>query len=188
MSLQFGGTPIGAMQYGGTPISEAMMDGVIVWRAIITVTPAAPTFLASDPWYTLPTVEGVTYTVSGTPGAGNTATITATPVSQYYILSGQTVWSKTWAASGSWGPVVVNGTTPRLMDSFTVTAGGQYTISHTVGWGAMIRTPAGTVDGVGSFPSVATVTVILAAGNVVEFMVRPDGFAQESGSWSVIKN
>lgn len=121
-------------------------------------------------------------------GATKVAPVRDVPPSRVY-RGDRLVWSKTWAASGSWGPVAVNGTTPRLVDSFTVTAGGQYTISHTVeGRGAMIRTPAGTVEGVGSYPSVATVTVILAAGNVVEFMVRPVGFAQWSGSWSVIKN
>ena len=37
MSLQFGGTPIGAMQYNGVTIGEAMYNGQIVYRSALPV-------------------------------------------------------------------------------------------------------------------------------------------------------
>ena len=96
MGAQFGNTRIGGMQYNGVTIGEAMIDGVVVYRSIITVTPEAPTFLDAAPWIELPTVEGVTYTVTGTPGAGGTVTVTAA-ADDGYELDGVTMWEHTFA-------------------------------------------------------------------------------------------
>src|SRR5699024_10057534 len=115
MSLHFGGTPIGAMQYGGTPLSAAMLEGEIVWPAIITSVPEPPTFPDSDPWITSPAAEEVNYSVDGTAGPGNTVSVTATAESGYE-LDGQTEWTHEWAPL----PVVtITGTTGnRSRDQF----------------------------------------------------------------------
>lgn len=95
MPAQFGNIKIGAMQYGGVTIGEAMMDGQIVYRSAIRVAPQAPTFLAASPWVTLPTQEGVTYSVSGTPGYDQAVTVTAT-AQEGYELVGTASWSHTY--------------------------------------------------------------------------------------------
>lgn len=95
---------------GTTPVKKVMRGTFEVWSATIAVTPAAPTFLAAAPWYTLPTQTGVTYTVSGTPGHSQTVTVTATAQAGYELV-GQTSWTHTYgppprySASGSGGAV-----------------------------------------------------------------------------------
>ena len=95
MALEYDGHRIGAMQYNGVTIGEAMMDGVVVYRSVITVTPTAPTFHDGEPWITLPTVEGVTYSVSGTPGYDASVTVTATAQAGYELV-GTASWSHTF--------------------------------------------------------------------------------------------
>ena len=107
---------------------------------VITVTPQAPTFLTESPWYTLPTQAGVTYTVSGTPGYGQSVTVTATPQAGY-ALAGQTSWTHTYGppprytASGSSGSNVVvplNGWL--VINTHTVTHNGDATGEWSVTW------------------------------------------------------
>lgn len=95
MPLEYNGQRIGGMQYNGVTIGEAMMDGQIVYRSVIRVTPQAPTFLTAAPWHTLPTQEGVTYSVSGTPGYDQTVTVTATAQAGYELV-GQASWTHTY--------------------------------------------------------------------------------------------
>ena len=95
MALEYNGQRIGAMQYNGVTIGEAMIDGQIVYRSVIRVTPVAPTFHDGEPWITLPTVEGVTYSVSGTPGYNASVTVTATAQPGYELV-GTASWSHTY--------------------------------------------------------------------------------------------
>ena len=95
MALQFDGVTVGAMQYNGVTIGEAMIDGVVVYRSVIRVTPTPPTFHDGEPWITLPTVEGVTYSVSGTPGYDASVTVTATAQAGYELV-GTASWSHTF--------------------------------------------------------------------------------------------
>ena len=109
MALEYNGQRIGAMQYNGVTIGEAMIDGQIVYRSVITVTPVAPTFHDGEPWITLPTVEGVTYSVSGTPGYDASVTVTATAQPGYELV-GTASWSHTFGPEPL--PVVtITGTT-----------------------------------------------------------------------------
>lgn len=101
-----------ALRVAGVAPSKIMLgtgtSAVEVWTAVITVTPQAPTFLAASPWYTLPTQQGVTYSVSGTPGYSQTVTVTATAQAGYELV-GQASWTHTYGpppryiASGSGG-------------------------------------------------------------------------------------
>lgn len=85
--------------YIGNTQALAMYHGAeLLWHRITTVIVAAPEFFEDDPWYTVPTQNGVIYNVTGTGGPGNTVIIAAVPANQYYTLSGQTEWEKTWAA------------------------------------------------------------------------------------------
>ena len=62
-------------------------------RALIT--PAAPTFHEGEPWVTLPTVEGVTYSVSRAPSYGVSVTVTATAQAGYELM-GIASWTHTF--------------------------------------------------------------------------------------------
>ena len=202
MALEYDGQRIGAMQYNGVTIGEAMIDGHIVYRSVIRVTPTAPTFHDGEPWITLPTVEGVTYSVSGTPGYNASVTVTAT-AQPGYELAGQTSWTHTYGpppsiypVSGSWGPATITNWVSEYA-AHTIQSAGQYTISHTV-----TRAEAGSVAASlggpwGFGPTVtgttsATVTTVqtLAVGDVVTFRAGTNstGAATGSGSWSIVKN
>lgn len=199
MTLQFGPTKIGGMQYNGVTISEAMYNGQIVYRSVITVTPQSPTFLTASPWYTLPTQAGVTYTVSGTPGYSQTVTITATPQAGY-ALAGQTSWTHTYPSfyptSGTWGPTNLS-SSYSIYATHTIVESGTFTITHTVraesGLGrsatARISGPWGNTTGTtasGGGTSTASTSRVLPSGAVVEF--RAAGNGNNTGSWSIVKN
>ena len=95
---------------GGQSVARVYRGDRLVWQAVITVTPQAPTFHDGEPWYTLPAQDGVTYSVSGTPGYGQAVTITATAQPGYELV-GESVWQHTfgppprYSASGSGGAV-----------------------------------------------------------------------------------
>lgn len=95
MALEYDGQRVGAMMFNGHTIGEAMIDGVVVYRSIVTVTPLPPTFHDGEPWVTLPTVEGVTYSVEGTPGYDASVTVTATAQAGYELV-GTSTWSHTY--------------------------------------------------------------------------------------------
>lgn len=71
------------------------MGSTLVWAATIRVTPLPPTFHDGEPWITLPDVEGVTYSVEGTPGYDASVTVTATAQAGYELV-GTTSWSHTF--------------------------------------------------------------------------------------------
>src|SRR5699024_3123851 len=103
--------------YHGATLAQALYHGpTLVWGIHGTITPDPPVFLEEDPWLTLPTVEHVTYQVSGTPGAGESGTVTAVP-DDGWGLDGTTTWSHEWGAPV---PVVtITGTTgDRSRDQF----------------------------------------------------------------------
>lgn len=115
---------------GTTPVKKVMRGTFEVWSASIAVTPAAPTFLAASPWVTLPTVAGVSYSVSGTPGYSQTVTVTATAQAGYELV-GQTSWTHTWGppprytAAGSGGARNVSARSSwETVTTHTVTGGG----------------------------------------------------------------
>ena len=82
--------------YVGDELAQALYHGsVLLWSSIVAVTPTAPTFHDGEPWITLPTVEGVTYSVSGTPGVGQSVTVTATAQAGYELV-GESVWQHTF--------------------------------------------------------------------------------------------
>ena len=192
MGAQFGTTKIGAMQYNGVTIGEAMMDGQIVYRSVIRVTPAAPTFLTASPWYTLPTQAGVTYTVSGTPGYNQSVTITATPQAGYE-LAGQTSWAHTYGpqpspypASGTWGPVSIQ--TFQFVDilTHTMSESGNFTFTVTDNSSELgfyyYRNGAFAVNA-------HTWTANLVQGDtIVVEAVSVGGSGTYSGTWSIVKN
>ena len=165
---------------------------------VITVTPQAPTFLTESPWYTLPTVEGITYTVSGTPGYSQTVTVTATAQAGY-ALTGQTSWTHTYPSaypqSGTWQSSLTTSATTYA--SHTIAESGTYTITHSVDrigssgtLQAFIQGPWGTTSGsLSSSTSTASTTRTLTAGNVINFQaLRSIGPHTGSGSWSIVKN
>ena len=190
MALEYNGQRIGAMQYNGVTIGEAMIDGQIVYRSVITVTPVAPTFHDGEPWITLPTVEGVTYSVDGTPGAGQSVTVTAT-ADDGYELDGQTTWGHEYPSaypiSGEWSGQPLN---YEVVASHTITEPGTFTIRHEIAgpleapWGT-IRGPWGTTEGSSSNPSVAEVTHPLTPGDLIEFTAGLTFRIDLSGTWSV---
>lgn len=111
---------------GGQAVARVYRGDRLVWQAAITVTPQAPTFHDGEPWYTLPAQDGVTYSVSGTPGYGQAVTITATAQPGYELV-GESVWQHTfgppprYSASGSGGGI------PRLTQNVWTTV-----TTHTV--------------------------------------------------------
>lgn len=165
---------------------------------VIRVTPTPPTFHDGEPWITLPTVEGVTYSVAGTPGYNASVTVAAT-ADEGYELVGTASWSHTYGPapsiypmSGEWSGLPA---TPQVMESHTIAEAGSFTIRHEVtghglpfSWGA-IRGPWGATSGTDADPSIATVTRTLAVGAVIDFM-GGSGLTtfQVTGSWSIMKN
>ena len=117
------------------------------------VTPAAPTF--QDPTCDvgaavhLPTVTGVTYTITGTVAAGHTVTVKAT-AEEGYVLVGTSEWEHTF------GPVPDNCTPPPT----EVTAAAPGFHDPTCDVGASVELP--TVTGV-----TYTITGTVAAGHTV---------------------
>ena len=114
---------------GTTPVKKVMRGTFEVWSATIAVTPAAPTFLAAAPWYTLPTQTGVTYTVSGTPGHSQTVTVTATAQAGYELV-GQTSWTHTYGPPPRYTANDSGGARPRLTQN-TWTTVATHTVSAT---------------------------------------------------------
>lgn len=197
MALEYDGQRIGAMQYNGVTIGEAMIDGQIVYRSVIRVTPVAPTFHDGEPWITLPTVEGVTYSVSGTPGAGNTVTVTA-EAEDGYELDGTSSWThifpSVYPVNGTW-PSTAFSSGRTVTATHTVQETGMFTITHTAtsegtfAVAALIDGPWGRTTGPSSSPSTATTTRSLVAGDVVTFSVTHAYYrVTASGSWSIVKN
>ena len=145
MALEYDGQRIGAMQYNGVTIGEAMIDGQVVYRSVIRVTPAAPTFHDGEPWITLPTVEGVTYSVSGTPGYNASVTVTATAQPGYELV-GAASWSHTfgppprYVASGSGGGGRVNSSSWTTITSHTVSSDGVAGGTWTFEWSNYLST------------------------------------------------
>ena len=198
MALEYDGQRIGAMQYNGVTIGEAMIDGQIVYRSVIRVTPTPPTFHDGEPWITLPTVEGVTYSVSGTPGYNASVTVTATAQPGYELV-GTASWSHTFSSaypvSGSW-PTRTLSTAFRTESSHTITEPGIYTISHEVtresGFipvQSRISGPWGNTVGTQGNTSTALTTQTLAVGQIVNFQAIAGINGQSgSGTWSIVKN
>lgn len=112
MTINLGGVPIQDVRVAGVQAQRVMLGtgstAVEVWPATITIIATTPTFLTASPWVTLPSQEGVTYSLAGTPGYGATVTVTATAQAGYE-LAGQTAWMHTYGppprytASGSGG-------------------------------------------------------------------------------------
>lgn len=201
MPLQFGPTKIGGMQYNGVTIGEAMMDGQIVYRSIVIVTPLPPTFHGGEPWITLPDVEGVTYTVAGTPGPGQTVTVTATPQDGYQ-LEGVAVWEHEWPwPSGNW-TVPIDGTN-HIVYTFTAPYAGTYTATidgvlegnflaaGQVGLFHRNALPSeggrgvGHDDRNGPGPVSITTAVSLATNERIEFIAYATRGDALSGTWSI---
>lgn len=211
MSPQFGNTKIGAMQYNSVTIGEAMMDGVVVYRSAIRVTPAAPIFHDGDPWVTLPTVEGVIYSVAGTPGYNVSVTITATAQTGYELV-GTTSWTHTYGppplyvASGTVPSTLLPRSTPTVIASHTISRPVTVTVTGTVVWnqvptntsaarfsillnGNRVSTGNPPVSG---FDVVHSYTVVLSCqtGDIVAFEVNNTTSSEltrriNSGSWSI---
>ena len=214
MPMQWGPTKIGAMQFNGHTIGEAMIDGQIVYRSVIRVTPAAPTFHDGEPWITLPTVEGVTYSVSGTPGYDASVTVTATAQSGYELV-GTASWSHTYgpppryvASNSNSSRVRINTNTWTTLSSHTVASDGvaaghwqaEWRFTGGTGFTHSVRVRRGTTtiatdDFVGTsiwghVQRVTIPTTILNAGDSLTFQARTTaGIAQnrdiESWSWSL---
>ena len=105
-----------------------------------------------------------------------------------------------WAASiyplsGTWGPLTMNEYFMATRASHTIIESGTFTITHI---GALpqdarvnIVTPSGTVTGNqapgGGGTSIATTTVTLSVGAVVQFQASGYG-RNASGTWSITKN
>lgn len=214
MSLQFGSTPIGAMQYNGVTIGEAMIDGQVVYRSTVTVTPLPPTFLDAAPWLELPTQEGVLYTVDGTAGPGNTVTVTATAESGYE-LDGQTTWVHTYprppySEYGTFGAHTLARLTWEDVATHTLTAdiaNATITLDVTLnvsavfaGWRLRVLVNGQQVaigsptELLGDPPPPLSTVADGADGDLVQFQVQGPNTTSSasrrvgSGSWSIVEN
>ena len=124
----------------GVDLARVYRGDQLVWEAVITVTPQAPTFHNAAPWVTLPTQQGVEYSVSGTPGYSQSVTVTASPLPGYRLV-GTSSWSHTYGPppryaasdSGSYGSV--NTTGWRTITTHVIAgAGGQASGTWRVDW------------------------------------------------------
>ena len=186
--------------YVGDELAQALYHGsVLLWRRNVAVTPVAPTFHDGEPWITLPTVEGVTYSVSGTPGYNASVTVTATAQPGYELV-GTASWSHTYGPapsiyplSGGWGPQKGFG---GVRDRHTMVEGGMFRITHTLstisgtGGGtieAAISAPGhGVVTGPNSPTSTLTVEWSLQENTFVEFRVSTGpASVNATGTWLI---
>ena len=126
--------------YVGDELAQALYHGsVLLWSRIVAVTPSPPTFHDGEPWITLPTVEGVTYSISGTPGYDASVTVTATAQAGYELV-GTASWSHTfgppprYVASNSGGQVNPSRNTWTTVATHTVNGGGHASGTFTVNW------------------------------------------------------
>ena len=185
-------------RFGGSgTLTEALVwDGtqyVKVWSATITITPQAPTFLSESPWYILPTQAGVTYTVSGTPGYGQSVTVTATPQAGYE-LAGQTSWSHTYGPPPSPYPLtgtfeIVNGAaiSPHEVFSHTIVEPGSFTGTITVESGKADAI-SWRVNGGSSVTGLTRTFTGLSVGDTIEVSALGFSTLNVSGTWSLVKN
>ena len=161
----------------------------------VTVTPQAPTFLTESPWVTLPTQTGVTYSVTGTPGYGQTVTVTATPQAGY-ALAGQTSWTHTYGpapsiypVSGTWGPISLTRYKTTEVASHTVVESGNFTFTAPGIPDVGLRLYRnGNPVRVGTTGAALSQAIALAVGDIVSLRVYPDIADPLSGSWSIVKN
>lgn len=195
MALEYGGQRVGAMMYNGVTIGEAMIDGQIVYRSVVRVTPTPPTFHDGEPWITLPTVEGVTYSVSGTPGYDASVTVTATAQPGYELV-GTASWTHTYGPPPSPYPLtgtfeIVNGAAGQANEVFshTVVEPGSFTGTVTRESG-VVTLYIWSVNG-GSQTSGAAVTRTftgLSVGDTIKVEALHTAPLNLSGTWSIVKN
>ena len=195
MALEYDGQRIGAMQYNGVTIGEAMIDGQIVYRSVIRVTPVAPTFHDGTFTVTLPEMEGVTYTISGEPGQSATITVTASALPGYELV-GDTEWVHTFPTiepvSGDY-----SGTVPRsgiLVASHTIEHTYEYAIEHSMSGAGTFNSGVADIrindvivaSGEQGQHSTATHTATVQSKDTVQFWSRGAVTnINASGSWSI---
>lgn len=145
MTINLGGVPIQDVRVAGVQAQRVMLGtgstAVEVWTATITIIATTPTFLTASPWVTLPSQEGVTYSLAGTPGYGATVTVTATPQAGYE-LAGQTTWMHTYGPPPRYVANGSGGARPQLSRG-TWTDITTHTVAHAGtalgGWGVSWR-------------------------------------------------
>lgn len=180
MSAQFGGITIGAMQFNGVKIGEAMMDGLVVYRSAIQVTPPAPTFLPESPWVVLPTAAGVSYAITGTPGYLQSVTVTASALPGYRLV-GTSSWSHTFPSRYPTGgeftsTVTSNGYATYLTHTITEAGNRNFTLtsSHVSGGLGIGLTATSRIVGpwgTSTDSSGVSVWRDVAVGDVIQFQV-----------------
>lgn len=205
MSIYFG-DDIKRVHFG-EDIKHVYMGSEKIWSKIIRVTPQAPTFLGAAPWYTLPTQEGVSYSVAGAPGYYAMITVTATAKPGYELV-GTTSWTHTFppparlAADGSGNTLaevplaqwvaVSNYTLPRdalASLSFNIywqsTFGANYGLRITVNGAPVATLELTAVSGNGQ--SLSRNDAIYRQGDVVSFQAyssNGNAFYRRVSSWN----
>lgn len=182
MARHRGGSPIKARYRGGVPVKKVMRGTVEVWRAIIPVTPQAPTFLTASPWVVLPSQPGVTYSVAGAPGHLAMVTVTATAQAGYELVGTRT-WTHTFPSRY---PVTLSypsiqlGLNYTVLETHTVTESGNFNvrmvgqrISGTFSGSVGLRAigPWGTSSDTGTL----SVWRDLSAGQTIQFLATAPG-------------
>lgn len=186
----------------GVDLARVYRGSHLVWEAVITVTPQAPTFHNAAPWVTLPDQEGVTYSVSGTPGYNASVTVTATAQPGYELV-GTATWSHTFGPpprytasnSGSYGQV---GTVSWLtITTHAVTGDGPASGTWAVTWSsshlsyglrALVDGAVVADTGYGSISNANQSVTIperqYSSGEVITFQARAGSLSTSVNAWS----